>query len=507
MWIMKTLYDELKDYADSDYYGFHMPGHKRNKHVTGAELPYEIDITEIEGFDDLHHAGGILKQAQERAAKVFHAEESCFLINGSTAGILSAVLGCTQRGDRVLVARNCHKSVYHAIYVNELKPVYLYPEYEECKVNGAVTPQEVRRILEQEQSDRAEKGAHGTGAVRAVIITSPTYDGVVSDIGQIAEIVHAYKLPLIVDEAHGAHFGFHPYFPENANTKGADVVIHSVHKTLPSLTQTALIHMNGSYADRDRIKRYLDIVQTSSPSYILMAGIDECISLLESEKRAPLFDNYVRLLCRTREQLGRMKHLRLVELEKTKEISRIPSRYIQQDYSKILISVNGTKYSGKQLYDRLLKEYHLQMEMAAGSYVLAMTSVADTKDGFERLVQALLQIDQELDAEGRGGCLLGRTQIQFELPRLEQIYSSAEMDRTEDNQIECLPWEQCAGLVSMEYAYLYPPGIPLIVPGEKISEEVIRLLKEYEKMGFQIEGLKKEGYIKVYWKKKGVGLL
>lgn len=576
---MKNLYDELKAYADSDYYGFHMPGHKRNRDVTGAELPYEIDITEIEGFDDLHHAGGILKQAQERAAKVFHAEESCFLVNGSTAGILSAILGCTQRGDRILVARNCHKSVYHAIYMNELEPVYLYPEYKECGVNGAVSPEEVRQILQQDLSGEDEKKEAGHGTIRAVVITSPTYDGIVSDIGLIAGIVHSYKIPLIVDEAHGAHFGFHPYFPENANTKGADVVIHSIHKTLPSLTQTALIHMNGALADRERIKRYLHIVQTSSPSYVLMAGMDACIGLLDSTKMEPLFENYVRLLRGVRGKLGKMRYLHLVDLEETKEICRISSGYILQDYSKILISVKDTKYSGKQLYDRLLQEYHLQMEMAAGSYVLAMTSAADTEEGFARLVEALLRIDEELDGEdgefsplsltkacGRGEHGTRKesrvysesrrqekcgTQIQFALPRLERIYSSAQMDRivyeistarqnvkrgelfsshnsksskyvctekkqteneeiqtkTEEGRIEMLRWELCAGVVSTEYAYLYPPGIPLIVPGERISEEVIALLKEYKKMGFRIEGLKKDGYIEVYWQKKRVGLL
>lgn len=523
---MKTLYDELKDYADSDYYGFHMPGHKRNGNVTGAALPYELDITEIEGFDDLHHAKGILKQAQERAAKVFHAEESCFLVNGSTAGILSAILGCTQQGDRILMARNCHKSVYHAVQMNELKPLYLYPEfYKEQELNGAIDPEEVQKFLAQDAADTGEAN------IRAVVITSPTYDGIVSDIEQIAQAVHAYKIPLIVDEAHGAHFGFHPYFPENANTRGADVVIHSIHKTLPSLTQTALIHMNGVYADRERIKKYLRMIQTSSPSYVLMSGIDACVSLLESDKRIDLFDNYVKLLSKTRKRLRELKHLHFIDLK-------------DQDFSKILISVKGTKYSGRQLYFRLLEGYHLQMEMAAGSYVLAMTSVADTEEGFTRLVKALMEIDKEL-GEGDIFCDTKQTgsgntndsvyieqienqqepikemshekESEFALPRLERIYTSAEVEKlahesyiaqidkkTDTAQIVSLPWKQCAGLVSVEYVYLYPPGIPLIVPGEKISEEVVRLIEKYKKMGFQIEGIKKDEYMEgTFGRKKG----
>ena len=473
---MEKLSDALFSYAGSDYYGFHMPGHKRNKKVTGAPLPYEIDITEIDGFDDLHHAKGILKEAQERAARVYRAEETCFLVNGSTAGILSAVLGCTQRGEKILTARNCHKSVYHAIELNELEPVYLYPRFEEEKgINGPVEVEEVREALRLNPD------------IRAVIIVSPTYDGVVSDVRRIAEAAHEYGVPLIVDGAHGAHFGFHPYFPEHANAQGADVVINSVHKTLPALTQTALIHMNGIYADRDEVKKYLHIVQSSSPSYVLMAGIDECICMLK-ERGGEVFEVYVKLLEKTRARLHELKSLKLVETD---------------DRSKLVISVKGTDCSSQELYYRLLKEYHLQMEMAAGSYVLAMTSVGDTAEGMDRLVRALLEMDEEITKERIGvsenrNCISGR---RFELPHLERVYTSAEMAkkvRRLRTGVRALPWEQCTGFVSTEYAYLYPPGIPLVVPGERISAEAGRMLLEYRRLGFEIEGLKKDGEIEVW---------
>ncbi len=488
-----NLYEKLSSYAVSDYYGFHMPGHKRNKTITGAGLPYEIDITEIEGFDDLHHANGILKRAQERAAKIFHGEESYFLINGSTVGILSAILGCTQRGDKILMARNCHKSVYHAVYMNELEAVYVYPqayslpvncdeqfEYKEYDINGEIKPEEVEDILKKDEV------SSGNNKIKAIVITSPTYDGVVSDVKEIAKLAHSYGIPLIVDEAHGAHFGFHPYFPENSNKKGADVVIHSIHKTLPSLTQTALIHMNGVIADRERIKKYLHILQTSSPSYVLMAGIDTCIDLLDSEEKDYLFENYVAMLKECREKLKKMRYLQLVGTENF-------------DGSKIVISVKGTKYSGRELYKKLLETYHLQMEMAAGSYVLAMTSVGDTKEGFERLVQALYEIDKEIGEDSMYSTRALKKQSVSGLPRLEQIYSCAEIDRIEKmdaKNVNELSWGRAIGKISTEYAYIYPPGIPLIVPGERISEEVILLIQKYRKMGFEIEGLKKDGSIR-----------
>ena len=565
---MENLYEKLSSYAESDYYGFHMPGHKRNRNVTGVSLPYGIDITEIEGFDDLHHAKGFLKQAQERAAEVFHGEETCFLINGSTVGILSAVLGCTQRGDKILMARNCHKSVYHAVYMNELEAEYLYPVFDR-ELNGEVRPEDVQRILEEERII-AEKGKRTNSErekrtdsemkkrvnsemekrtnsemekrvnsekktrissekekIRAVVITSPTYDGVVSDVARIAEIVHAYGIPLIVDEAHGAHFGFHPYFPENSNVKGADVVIHSIHKTLPALTQTALIHMNGIFADREKIKKYLHILQTSSPSYILMAGIDACVGWLGSEKKDAAFDDYVKLLKETRNQLKKLRHLQMIETENF-------------DFSKIVISVKGTRYSGRELYKLLLEKYHLQMEMAAGTYVLAMTSVGDIREGFQRLVQALHEIDGNLEKENglplsgidrnlekenepilsvidkklkeENPRPLSESELTLDsenggigltaagIPRLEQVFSSSKAEQAgkqNPESVSALPWSCCCGKISMEYAYIYPPGIPLIVPGERISKEVIARIEEYSRMGFDIEGLNKSGYITI----------
>ena len=473
---MQNLYDKLKAYGDSDYYGFHMPGHKRNPDITGAGLPYEIDITEIEGFDDLHHADGILVDAQKRAAEVYQADETHFLVNGSTVGILSAISGSTKKGDTILVARNCHKSVYHAIYMNELNPVYLYPEFDtEKHLNTEILVQDVRDALE----------AHPD--IRAVMIVSPTYDGVVSDVEAIAEAAHEKGIPLIVDEAHGAHFGFHPYFPESANKKGADIVINSLHKTLPSLTQTAILHINGDLVNRRKVRKYLDMLQSSSPSYVLMASIDACIELL-AEKREEIFNSYADILADARKRLGELKHLQIIETE-------------HYDPSKIVISVKDSQMKSRELYWRLLNDYHLQMEMVAGTYVIAMTSVGDTKEGMDRLVNALLELDQEAGE---------RKMDSFEesvgrMIHQEVVYSSAEMehmlDEVQENQKKCLKmlsWSDSIGYISTEYAYLYPPGSPLIVPGERISKEAVDMLMWYDRQDFSVEGLKKEKYIEVW---------
>ena len=212
------LEQKLNELEQSDIYPFHMPGHKRA--FLPFANPYAIDITEIEGFDNLHHATGILQEAQQKAADLYGAQKTYYLVNGSTCGLLAAISAAVPRGGKILVARNCHKAVYHAMYLRQLVPVYLYPEDTAYGIQGQVTPQMVQKQLKQ------------TPDIRAVVITSPTYDGVVSDIQSIADIVHAYGIPLIVDEAHGAHFGFSPEFPENATRLGADAVIMSVHLSL-----------------------------------------------------------------------------------------------------------------------------------------------------------------------------------------------------------------------------------------------------------------------------------
>ncbi len=463
---MKRLYDRLEEYSQQDYYGFHMPGHKRNETFMGISLSYGIDITEIEGFDDLHHAGGILKEAQERAAHVFDAKETHFLINGSTVGILSAILGCTEKGDKILIARHCHKSVYHAIYLNELVPRYLYPQFDpDFHMNGEILQRDVERALEAEPD------------IQAVVIVSPSFDGVVSDVRGIANTVHSYGIPLIVDEAHGAHLGFHEYFPERANRLGADVVINSLHKTLPSLTQTALLHRNGGFADGERIRKYLDMLQSSSPSYLFMASLDACVDLLE-KRSTEVFEPYVVRLGNLREELGKLRHLHLVRTD-------------HYDPSKIVISTAKTELTSKELYETLLRDYHLQMEMAAGTYVVAMTAIADTEEGFRRLTKALAEIDGRLrdvekEAPPGGG----------ELPRQEQAVTPYEAGRCEKEKIEEIRWQESEGRVALEYAYLYPPGSPVIVPGERISLEAVGLLRFYEEQGFRIEGMSRAGFIK-----------
>ena len=563
------LYDALREYAETDAYPFHMPGHKRR--LASMTDPYRIDITEIDGFDNLHEAEGLLLQAQRRAARLYGAGESFFLVGGSTAGILAAIGACAHRnrgwktgreseaayvrsgrrkeaggdghgggeetgngglgrgkevdGDEpvtgkaagddrlgrekkvgeILIARNCHKSVYHALYLNDLKPVYVYPQ-EGCfpaGIGGPIAPQDVEAALSQHPD------------VCAVVITSPTYDGVVSDIRRIVDAAHRYQIPLIVDAAHGAHFGMHPAFPPSAVSQGADLVVTSLHKTLPALTQTALLHVHAAFPDGRLLKRMLHVYQTSSPSYVLMASMDECIRRMR-ESGTELLEELYGMLERF---YAITEDLKVLEILRT------------DDPSRILIGAGESGLSGKEICDILRHRYHLELEMSLPGYALALTSVGDDEEGLVRLSQALREIDMELDMlrlfpshprpewmpEGKRA---SREASETEWPPAgeenSQDYfqdfpphpmagrsSEGNKDtRQEPERPECLlppaqawdapsvrlPLKESEGMAAGEFVFLYPPGVPILVPGERVTGSLIAYCQELRRRGFAFSG-------------------
>lgn len=494
---MSNLLKQLEEYRDSDYYPFHMPGHKRRNpfldddngayvgdiaDANAISCAYGIDITEIDGFDDLHDSQGVLRNAQSDAAKLYGSDETFFLVNGSTCGILSAITAVTNKGDKILVARNCHKSVYHAIYLQELETCYLYPDIiEEYGIADAVNPEHIERALKEQPE------------ITAVIITSPTYEGVVANVGLIANITHKYGKILIVDEAHGAHFGFHEAFPENAVRQGADLVIHSLHKTLPAMTQTALLHVKGSRVNRKRLKRQLKIFQTSSPSYVLMASIDSCMNYMRAEGTKSL-NKLVKNRDRFNRKVSECTHLKVVQVLPT---SNNCMKAI--DLGKIVIAIRDLNITGQQLYQHLSDKYHLQLEMAADSYVIAILTVMDTWKGLERLAEAIVLLDKELprsyENEKRDALFVGKKERIAEYPQsIMTIAQAAMLD--DEKGCEQVPLSQAADRIAAEFINLYPPGIPIIVPGEKISKEVINQVKDYLDMMLNVQGVK-DGFINI----------
>ncbi len=460
----EALAEQLQKYGQSDYYPLHMPGHKRRLY---GQLPWEfvkMDITEIEGFDNLHQPEGILKKMQEHAASLYGAEESFYLVNGSTCGILSAISAAVPEGGHILMARNCHKSAYHACYLRNLTVSYLYPEIkEECDICEAVTAWQVEEALESLFSQGE--------SVDAVLIVSPTYEGRIADVEKIAAAVHKYGIILIVDEAHGAHLGFDSALSDNSCRRGADLVIHSVHKTLPAPTQTALLHVNGFLVDRERLRRFLHIYQSSSPSYILMAGIENALAQIEAQGKE-LFGDFIRNWEEMCTRLSSMRHFRIL----------FPDR--RQDPGKLVVSVKKTGLSGQQLYDMLLKEYHLQLEMATSTYVLAMFTIGDSKEGFDRLTEALEEMDESLSNESAE-----RSKVDF-ADNLLQLERRVPLKEAWDGEKQWCPLSECEGRVVSEFVNLYPPGVPMAVPGELINDALIRWIKDCLENGLNVQGIK-----------------
>lgn len=497
---MNLLAEELKRYGESDFYPFHMPGHKRKEMGSPVSRVYPLDITEIDGFDNLHHAEGILKEAQERAGKLYHSEKTYFLVNGSTCGLLTAISAVAGRGSRILVARNCHKAVYHGIMLNHLQPEYLFPELIEAYgISGGISAKQVERSLQElvQRENILEKEI--SSMVCAVLVTSPSYDGILSDVRGICEAAHHYGIPVIVDQAHGAHFGFHRRLPESAVTEGADLVIHSVHKMLPAPTQTALLHVNGKLVDPELVQKYLAVYETSSPSYLLMAGIDSCMAYLEKEGEAP-FERILKYRQRFTERCRDLKHIRIYPADVTErsvegeEAGLVMDEAVcrRQEPFRFLISVRGSSCSGSFLMEQLRRSYHLELEMAAYDYVIALLSVMDDEEGFERLADALREIDLEIERQmqetGKNPAKQKPASISifYQQYKPKQSCRMEEAFRAETEEVLLIDSDR---RTAADFVMLYPPGIPVLVPGEEIDKTLIRMIREYLEQGFDLQGI------------------
>ena len=448
------LWQALKNHSQQQYYPFHMPGHKAGRLGAFTEILSQ-DITEITDFDNLHKPEGILLQSQKRCAELFGAEESFFLVNGSTSGILSSILSVCSAKDEIIVARNCHKSVYSALVLSGAKPIYILPEnIENADFLGSITLEQIQKAV--------------TKNTKAAIITSPTYEGITSNIAEISDFLHKKNILLIVDEAHGSHMKFHNYFPKTALQQNADIVIQSLHKTLPCPTQTAVLHIQGNRVNRNKLKQCLSMVQTSSPSYLFLSAIDFCCHWLEKEAKNA-FEYYVQNLKWFYEQSKYWKHIVLLN----------ETGYCR-DKSKLILQLPQRQMTGIQLNDILIKKYHLILEMGYLSYAIAMTSPADTKQGFDMLSKAITQIDAEICGNSK---VMSFPKIQNILPILK--YCPRQAFFAEKKQI---PFSKSQGQICGEFIIPYPPGIPLLAPGEVITKQIMKQIAVLQKANISLVG-------------------
>ena len=464
----RALWERLEAHHKAGYLSLHMPGHKENAALAPylARLGAELDITELPEFDDLHDPSGVLAQGMDRAAKLWGSRKSYFQVNGSTGGLLAAIRAATRRGDQVLVARHCHKAVYHAIELCGLDPVFLLPPVEETfGLAGSLSPEQVAQALEDNPG------------VKLVVYPSPTYDGVVSDTAGICAAAHAKGVPVLVDEAHGAHLGFHPAFPPGAMAQGADLAVASLHKMLPSLTQTALLHAGGKLVPLPQVARQTGIFQSSSPSYLLVASMDGCVRLLE-EKGEALFAAWHRRLTEFDQGIQGLRHLRV--LGHGREAGAHYPGIFALDPAKILISTQGTGLTGVALRDLLRREYRIEVEMALDHYVLAMTGLGTDDAMPARLAQALLAIDETCASSEETPSVLA---VPGALPpRRCSLEEAAQAPGGLSFLYDAM------GKVCGEYIWAYPPGIPLIAPGEEITPPLVETVEGLYRAGVRLIG-------------------
>jgi len=468
---LPLLLSLLRENAAEGRLPMHMPGHKRNpgKAPFLSSLSLLEDITEIDGFDNLHGAEGILRSAMDKAAALWGAERSFFLVNGSSGGILAGIRSLTKRGDTVLMTRAAHKSVYHAVELCGLHPVYLMPPTDgETGLFGSVSPDSVKKALAEHPE------------VRLVILTSPTYEGVISDIVSIAAVAHGAGVPLLVDEAHGAHLSLSTYFGGGAVRAGADVVVQSVHKTLPSLTQTAVLHAGGAFVDMDRLSHQLSVFETSSPSYLLMASIDGCVQTLWANPS--LFAEWSEALDSFDGAIAGLRYLRIPYHGGTGLTDAFA-----YDRSKIYISVRGTSVTGPEL-TAVLRKRGIEPEMTSPLGVLAMTGMGDTKESLAALAKALCEIDAGCEARTPPPL----PELGGNLPNI-RLSPEAALEAS----FEWVEADKAAGRIAAEYVWAYPPGIPVLVPGEEISGAFLCRMAEDKQSEWHSTRGRMPGYIAV----------
>lgn len=455
----------MRKLSDRGTLRFHMPGHK-GKICFENENWATLDTTEVPGADNLHDPSDILLKVQEKLAEAYGSEEACILVNGTTTGIQSAIMGVCREGESLLVPLNCHRSVYAGLALGRVKGIYFEPEYDgQLGFGKRVTVEQVEEKLREHPE------------VKGMILVNPTYYGTVSDVAAIAELLHKKGKALIVDEAHGAHLHFCDALPPDAVSCGADIVIQSTHKLLGAFTQSSLLHMQGPLVERSRIKKFLAMLQSSSPSYLLMMSVENAVDEA-CEKGEDVFKAIADRWDFYREQKGEGDCIALYT----------PEEGQLYDKSKWLFMVKDGR--GTAVEKRLLTEFNIQCEVSAFNHVLAMTGIGTTPGELDRLMAAVAAMNKvcpvflELPAVESTG--LWKHEEKY--PLWQALYNM---------ETGKMPLEDAAGSAAAGFVIPYPPGIPVLLPGSLVTEETAAELLRRQKNGEAVVGIDSEGMIEI----------
>jgi lysine decarboxylase len=472
------LVNGLTEYIKRNSISFHMPGHKGGRLLSEAfyaNLP-KYDLTEVPGLDNLHAPAGIIREAQELAARAFHSDACFFLVNGSTSGIHIMMMAALKSGDRVIIPRNCHKSVWGGLILSGARPIFLQPEYDgEKDLFTHVSPDNVHKAV-QDHPDAA-----------GMVLTNPDYYGLCPQLEAIGRILAERGMKLLVDEAHGAHMIFHPDLPPSAAYCGADLWVQSAHKTLPALTQASYLHYKA-HNSRDKllIERAVQLhrlLQSASPSYLLMASLDFARAYMEEHGKEAL-DNLLENLIWVRKELGALG------IDTMEDYCR-PEIY-GSDKTRLVLDVSGLGLTGPE-GEEYLRSAGIQAEMSDLHRIVLICSIADKQEDFLRLIDACKNMSREARLNKKNtGNYEWKLSISREIPK--QMLSPKE---ALEKKKEFIPLSRGAGRICGEPVGIYPPGIPRFYPGELIDKDGVEELMEYRRKGCSLFGLTRDGNLSV----------
>jgi arginine decarboxylase len=466
------LFDAIVRYANENKISFHTPGHKHGKGIPKifrqfvGDKVFRLDLSVMSEVDSLHEPSSVIKEAQILAAQAYGADYSFFLVNGTTGGNQAMILSTCDPGDKIIIPRNAHKSVISAVILAGAEPVYVMPKIDETSdLILNLTPEQVDEACRQHPD------------AKAVLVTNPTYFGLTADLEAIAEIVHQHDKILLVDEAHGGHLHFHPSFPKSAIDAGADMCVQSTHKHLAALSQGSMLHVKGVRVDILRLKTTLQMLQTTSPSYIILGSLDisRYQMVHEGEK---LMGEVVQVCEAARAEINKIPGLSCLTRD---QVKKLPG--LDLDVTKLTISTKGLPCSGYDMAKILNSEYGIQTEMADFQNVLLFVSLGNTAKELKRFVSALRKI------------VVDYKDMFMNQKKRKRIVFPTFVPRKEVNPREALtkltrkiPFKRSVGKICAEIVCPYPPGIPVLCPGEVITQEIYNYLMSVLDSGARING-------------------
>lgn len=490
--ISAPIYCALKKYSEQIITPFHMPGHKMGKGLPACFMEdlARIDVTELPDTDNLHFPEGIIREAQELAAKAYGAQKTYFLVNGSSCGIHASIMTACKPGDKVIVTRDCHRSVIGGIILADAEPVYVNIEFDDLfGIPALVNPEKIEKAM----ADNPEAAA--------VIITRPNYYGICCDVSKIADIVHSYGKLLIVDEAHGAHLKFSSELPVSSIDAGADICIQSAHKTLPAFTQGAYLHVKSERVDIERLEFNLRLLQTTSPSFIIMASLDMARWIMECFGEE-LLGEVIKNAERLRKEINESECFVPLSEEHVSSLAagRLAGKLL--DKTRLVFNSRNIGVTGYKIAEILRKEFKIQVEMADMFNIVCISTISDREEDFERLYLALSEMP-DLVAGMKREMLkeninensndLGFIDMQIlnnlkNLPEPRQAMKPGDACKTRGKKVKL---GDSAGKISRNFIVPYPPGIPVTCPGEIITDEVIGYISSIIRYRGMVNGVDK----------------